>query len=178
MKKALIIGINGFAGSYLRRELTGIYDVYGADINSFDDRVRAIDMLDEQACDKLFEDIKPDYVFNLAGQASPMISWEKTNFTMHLNVDLSVNIVKSCAVHCPQARILLVGSANQYDMNKVDGELVTESTPLVNDSPYSVSKNTQEALINLYARKYKLQVIFTRSFNHVGRGQKSWLRAI
>ena len=51
MKKALIIGINGFAGSYLRKELEGSYDVYGADIASFDDKVSAIDMLDEKAFD-------------------------------------------------------------------------------------------------------------------------------
>ena len=33
MKKALIIGINGFAGSYLRKELEGSYDVYGAAVS-------------------------------------------------------------------------------------------------------------------------------------------------
>ena len=37
---------------------------------------------------------------------------------MHLNVDLSVNICESVARHCPECRILFIGSANQYDMNK------------------------------------------------------------
>ena len=36
MRKALIIGCNGFAGTALRRELAGSgeYDVYGVDINN------------------------------------------------------------------------------------------------------------------------------------------------
>lgn len=174
MKKALIIGINGFAGSYLRKELERSYDVYGADIASFDDKVTAIDMLDEKACDALFEQVKPDYVFNLAGQASPNISWEKINLTMHLNVDLSVNIVMACLKHCPNARILLIGSSNQYDISKCQNSegLLDEKTPLINDSPYAVSKNTQEAMIKLLCSKYNIDVIFTRSFNHIGRGQR------
>lgn len=174
MKKALIIGINGFAGTQLRNELIndGNYDVYGADINSNDPKTRALDMLDFDAASKLIEDIKPDVIFNLAGQASPMISWQKINFTMHLNVDLSVNILEAVKEHCPETRVLFIGSANQYDESKaIDGK-INEDTPLVNNSPYAISKNTQEAVIRLMAKKYNLDVVFTRSFNHIGPTQR------
>lgn len=172
MKKALIIGIYGFAGSYLRKELEQYYDCYGVDVISKDDRVRAVDMTDYSQAEEVIADIKPDYIFNLAGQASPMISWEKINFTMELNVNLSINILEACRKHCPSARILLIGSANQYDLSKSSNEFTSEDTPLVNNSPYAISKNTQEALVKLYVKKHNLDVIMTRSFNHIGVGQK------
>lgn len=175
MKKALIVGVNGFAGKALRRELTetGTYDVVGADVFSTDDSVIAVDMTDPAASEKLIADTKPDIIFNLAGQASPMISWEKVNFTMKLNVDLSVNILEAVRKHCPEARMLFIGSANQYDLNALDCPEVGEDAPIVNNSPYSVSKNAQEALLKLMAKKYGLDVLFTRSFNHIGPEQRT-----
>lgn len=172
MKKALIIGIYGFAGSYLRQELEQYYDCYGVDVVSRDDKVEALDMTDYTQAESVISRIKPDLVFNLAGQASPMISWEKINFTMELNVNLSVNILEACRKHCPESRILLVGSANQYDLSQSSEPFVDENIPLVNNSPYAVSKNTQEALVKLYVKKYGMDVIMTRSFNHIGVGQK------
>lgn len=172
MKKALIIGIYGFAGSYLRRELEQYYDCYGVDVMSKDDKVKALDMTDYAQAESIIAEVKPDYVFNLAGQASPNISWERINFTMELNVNLSINILEACRKHCPKARILLIGSANQYDLSQASGSLVDENTQLINNSPYAVSKNTQEAMVKLYVKKYGMDVIMTRSFNHIGAGQK------
>lgn len=174
MTKALIIGAAGFAGSALRNELINNgYEVVCADVVSADEHIIKVDMLDRASADKLIKDISPDMIFNLAGQASPWLSWQNITLTMHLNVDLSVNICESVARHCPDCRILFIGSANQYDMKQASEDgLVSENTPLVNDSPYSVSKNTQEAMIKLLSKKYNLDIISTRSFNHIGPQQK------
>ena len=158
MKSALIIGICGFAGSSLRIELQNNgYDVYGADVVSTDDRVRKVDMLNFEACKELISDIRPDIIFNLAGQASPQISWKDINLTNHLNVDLSVNIVNACIESgLANTRMVFIGSANQYDNSKISDEgLISEDAPLSDDSPYSISKNTQEAVLRLLANKYK-----------------------
>lgn len=175
-KRALIIGCNGFAGNHLYAELLDNgYEVFGADVCEDNSKANTfvVDMLDFDACSKLFEEVKPDYVFNLAGQAAPSISWERINLTMHLNVDISVNIALSVAKYCPDAKIVFVGSANQYDASSsVDG-LIDENCPLNGTSPYDVSKNTQEVLIRLIADRYNLKYVFTRSFNHIGRGQKT-----
>ena len=173
MKKALVTGICGFAGSSLRRELEDAgYDVYGADIVSFDDKVSKIDLLDKEACSDLIGRIKPDIIFNLAGQASPIISWKDINLTMHLNVDLSVNMAEAVIKHVPGSRIVFIGSANQYDLKTCEDGLAGEDTAKVNNSPYAVSKNTQEDILRLMEKKYGLDMCFTRSFNHVGPGQK------
>ncbi len=175
-KRALIIGCNGFAGNYLYKELiANDYEVFGADVceDTSKENTFVVDMLDFKSCSDLFEKVKPDYVFNLAGQAAPSISWEKINLTMHLNVDISVNIALSVAKHCPKARILFIGSANQYDVSSSKDGLIDENFPVNGTSPYDVSKNTQEVLIRLIADRYGLEYIFTRSFNHIGAGQKT-----
>lgn len=172
--KALVIGANGFAGKYLMRNLEDNgFEVYGADVVSDNDKVRVVDMLSPADSEKLISDINPDYIFNLAGQAAPSISWEKILLTMHLNIDISVNIAEACRKHCPKCRILLIGSANQYDGFKAPGGVIDENCPLSDNSPYDVSKNTQEALMKLIIDKYDLDIIITRSFNHIGPGQRT-----
>ena len=171
--KVLLIGANGFAGKYLRSELeSGGYEVIGVDVVA-DERTRKVDMLDPKASEEIIAEVKPGLIFNLAGQAAPSISWEKILLTMHLNIDISVNIANACRIHCPECRILLIGSANQYDISKTETGIITEETPLNGSSPYDVSKNTQEELMRLMAGKYDLDIMMTRSFNHIGRGQKT-----
>ena len=171
--KVLLIGANGFAGRYLRRELeNNSYEVICVDAVTSDPSVRRIDMLDPEASEELIKDIAPDYIFNLAGQAAPSISWEKVLLTMHLNIDISVNILEAVRKHCPKARVILIGSANQYDGSKAADGVISEETPLNNTSPYDISKNTQEELVRMMVRRYDLDVIMTRSFNHIGPGQR------
>ena len=171
--KVLLIGANGFAGRYLREELEKHgYEVIGADVVA-DERTRKVDMLDPKASEELIADVMPDIIFNLAGQAAPSISWEKILLTMHLNVDISVNIANAVRIHCPKCRILLIGSANQYDINSSKDGIINEETPVNGSSPYDVSKNTQEELMRLMAKKYDLDIMMTRSFNQIGRGQKT-----
>ena len=173
MKKALVIGAMGFAGSALTSELADSgYDVFGTDIVSDGKTVIKADMLDKREAAKVIADVQPDVIFNLAGQASPQISWKDINLTMHLNVDLSVNIAEAVLENCPDTRILYIGSANQYDMAACGKEAVDENCPLVDNSPYAVSKNTQENILKLLISRKRLNAIFTRSFNHIGPRQK------
>lgn len=173
MKKVLIIGSNGFAGGYLKKELTAnAYDVWGADVKSYDERTFAVDMLDAAAAAELIQRIKPACIYNLAGQASPQLSWVHVLRTMHLNVDISVNIVEAVRQYCPLARMIMIGSANQYEMETCAGNSVNEETPQRANSPYAVSKMAQEELMRMMAERYMLDLIITRSFNHIGPGQK------
>ena len=173
-ERALIVGIEGFAGSALKTELQeNGYEVFGVDIVSSGDDVIIGDMTDPRVCSQIMGKIKPDYIFNLAGQASPGVSWRDPALTMRINVDLSVNIAMAVKELCPKTRMLFIGSANQYDIAASEDKTISESCPLSGDSPYSVSKNTQEELLLLLAKRYDLDMVFTRSFNHTGPGQKT-----
>ena len=125
--KALVIGAMGFAGRALTKELKDNgYEVIGTDIVSDGDDVIKADMLNKKEAFDLIEKIKPEVIFNLAGQASPLISWKDINLTMHLNVDLSVNIAEAVLASCPDTKILYIGSANQYDMASSDKPEIDE----------------------------------------------------
>lgn len=172
-KKVLIVGSNGFAGAYLRKELLDNgFDVWGADIASSDERTFAVNMLDANAASAVIQNVKPDCIYNLAGMASPQLSWERPVDAMHLNVDISVNIMEAARNACPGARIIMIGSSNQYDVERCTAQTLTENTPQRASSPYVVSKIAQEGLIKLLADRYGMDLIITRSFNHIGPGQK------
>ena len=47
-----------------------------------------------------------------------------------------------------------------------------ENYKLYPNNPYSVARVSQEMLSELYANSYDLDIIMTRSFNHIGPGQK------
>lgn len=173
MNKICIVGINGFAGGYLRNELQACgYDVYGIDRRSFDEKTIAVNMLDKAESDNAIAAIRPDGIFNLAGQASPSISWEQVLLTMHLNIDISVNIAEAVHRYCDHAKIIVIGSANQYCIPQGTSQAVNEAANQNSKSPYSVSKMAQEQLLRLLADYYGLNVMFTRSFNHIGPKQK------
>ena len=173
MKNVGIIGINGFAGKYLKAELLSSgYEVWGVDIVSNDEDTIVADMLDPQAVDRIIAEKKPDAVFNLAGQASPNISWEKVVLTMHINIDIAVNLIEAIRKHTLKTRLILIGSANQYDMRNLPAGPISEDAPQLAESPYDVSKSAQESLVRVLGKKYDLDIIMTRSFNHIGPGQK------
>ena len=78
--KALVIGAMGFAGRALTKELKNNgYEVIGTDIVSDGDDVIKADMLNKKEAFDLIDKIKPEVIFNLAGQASPLISWRDIN---------------------------------------------------------------------------------------------------
>lgn len=173
MPKLLIVGSNGFAGRYLKSELEEHeYDVYGVDLKSNDDRTIKADMLIPDCVDAVLEKVQPDGIFNLSGFASPHLSWSQVIQTMHLNVDISVNLALSMQKYCHNARLIVIGSANQYNVDACNNMPINELSPLKADDPYSVSKQAQEALLSMLASRNQLDIIITRSFNHIGPGQK------
>ncbi len=171
--RVLVVGINGFAGQYLRKELEKCgYDVYGVDLFSKDDHTYAADMLSASETNRIVKELRPSGIFNLSGFASPHLSWEHVINTMHLNVDISVNLALAIKEYCPEARLLVIGSSNQYDVEACKGLPINEEAPIKANDPYSVSKQAQENLLRVIAEKYNLDIMITRSFNHIGPGQK------
>ena len=173
MKKVLIIGINGFAGQHLRQELSNHnYEVYGVDLTSHDAHTYASDMLIPESVNHVMAVVQPDGVFNLSGFASPHLSWQHVTKTIQLNVEISTNLAMAMKENCPKSRLLVVGSSNQYDVDACKNQPIDENSPRKADDPYSISKQAQEDLLMLLAHKYNLDIMITRSFNHIGVGQK------
>ena len=171
--KALITGINGFAGRYLAEELRRHqYEVYGIDIAGSNENVYIGDITDPKTIEKVFSEVKPDYLFHLAGQANVKLSWEQPVETMHGNVDAAVRLLQAGAKTNPSMRLIIIGSADQYGVVKPENCPIREDMPLRPSTPYAISKQAQEQMVLCLAKAMGMDVVFTRSFNHTGPGQK------
>ncbi len=170
--KALITGSEGFVGKYLRAELEAHgYDVTGLDLAPGEKTV-AVNLLEAEKVDALLEELQPEVIFHLAGQANVGLSWKKPVMTMEINLIAAVNLMEAVRKHCPGCAIVLVGSSDEYGNLKEKGQLVSEETPLQPMTPYAISKIAQEQMGQAYAKAYGMKICMTRSFNHGGAGQK------
>jgi len=165
--KALITGIDGFVGPYLKKHLLDNgFEVCGTDISSGEDVDYEVDLLDRGAVEDLIIKIKPDFIFHLAAQSSVKLSWENPELTMKVNVEGTKNILDAVKVNVPDSRILIISSADVYG---VPAKLpLREDFDLKPVSPYGKSKLEQEKV----ALSYGLNVVVSRSFTHTGPGQK------
>lgn len=170
--KALITGSEGFVGRYLRAELEEHgYEVTGLDLQA-GTRTICGNLLNAQETSEIIGTVLPDVIIHLAGQADVGRSWKIPQKTVEINVNGAVNLMEAVRVHCPQARMVLVGSSDEYGNLGEAGWMVNESMPVVPSTPYAVSKVAQEDMARVYIQAYGLHICMTRSFNHGGAGQK------
>lgn len=174
MKKVLITGAGGFVGNYLIKEFSNHdYVVIACDIkknNTLDDDLVYYDMniLDKQRVEEILEETKPDYLINLAAISSVGLSWNIPDKTMEVNVIGTLNLLEAVHKKCPNCKVLLIGSSEEYEMKN---EPLKEEDKVNANNPYGISKIAQENFAKLYKEKYGLNIVCTRSFNHTGVGQ-------
>ena len=174
MKKVLIIGAGGFVGSYLIKEFKkDNYEVIACDINkkeNYDDSIKYfdIDILNKKLVDEIISETKPNYLINLAAISSVGLSWSIPGKTIEVNVVGTLNILDSIKEYAPNCKVLIIGSSEEYENKDVP---LKENDTVNANSPYGISKVTQENFAKLYKEKYGLNIVCTRSFNHTGIGQ-------
>ena len=171
--RALITGSEGFVGKYLRAELEeNGYDVTGLDLAAGEKTV-AVNLLDAAAVDALLQEMRPEVIFHLAGQANVGLSWKIPAKTLEINIIAAVNLMEAARKHCPECTLVLVGSSDEYGNLKEKGVSVSEETETQPGTPYAISKIAQEQMGKAYAKAYGMRICMTRSFNHGGAGQKT-----
>lgn len=180
--RVLITGVAGFVGRHLTAQLLadGRDEVWGLArpgprVGRVDRRVRLIlaDLQDRNAVDTTVAEARPEAVYHLAGQASVAKSLADPLATILNNVVGQVNLLEACAAHAPNARILVVGSNEEYGLTRPDELPLRETKELRPISPYAVSKVAQDMLGHQYFATHGLQVIRARPFTHTGPGQDS-----
>lgn len=184
MKKALITGISGFAGSFLAEHLVekNTFTVAGTYLSeSSKENVASIgshlsltqiDLMDHEKVTELIRKEKPDVVFHLAALSSPAESFKDPSRTINNNIVGEVNLLEAIReAGLMQTRILIISSAEVYGVVSEKDLPVDEETKLRPASPYAVSKIAQDFLGLQYYYAHKLPIIRVRPFNHIGPRQ-------
>lgn len=173
-KRLLIFGISGFVGSYLADEFSRYgYEVVGADLLTSNRLLKSVafnycDIMDSVGVESLIESIKPTHIINLAAVSSVSQSWKNPQKTIAINVEGTVNILQAISKHAPTARVLLIGSSEEYAKSNMP---LSEESALDSSNLYGLSKVFQGKIANLYREQYGLKIYYVRSFNHTGVGQ-------
>jgi len=179
MKKVLITGIAGFAGSHLAELLLSKgFEVHGMrrprtkmdHIESIANRLHLTDadLLDSHSLYSTISRIKPDYIFHLAAQSFVPTSWVSPSVTLEVNIVGSANLFEAVRQANIDPVIQIACSSEEYGMVHDNEVPIKETNPLRPLSPYAVSKVAMDYLGYQYHQSYGVRVVRTRGFNHTG----------
>jgi GDP-4-dehydro-6-deoxy-D-mannose reductase len=187
MKKILITGISGFVGGYFVDYLTShdnTLEIHGISRSKpawdfvpvtseqlNDHHFHIADLNDIPKIRSLIKEIQPDYILHLAAQSSVAESWKTPVSSFMNNTNIFLNIIDTVRLIDNGARVLSVGSSEQYGIVSERDLPLTEDHPQYPANPYAVARVAQEHLARIYASGYGLDICSTRSFNHCGPGQ-------
>lgn len=187
MQKYLITGFSGFVGYYFVHYLNSVVnestEVLGLDIAeppAFNDwnfsnlkiRFEAINLLDKDALYAAVKEFHPTHILHLAAFSSVGKSWQNPSECFLNNTGIFLNIVETVRLENIKCRILCVGSSEEYGEVQQKDIPIKETLRINPSSPYAVTKFAQEAMSECYVKGFDLDIILTRSFNHIGPRQK------
>lgn len=177
--KVLITGGGGFVGEHLiKKLLSGGHAVSvvglanGAFLQKYDLSVHEVDILNASALQNVVKLEKPDTVIHLAAQSNVPAAWENPALTASVNINGTINMLLAVVKEAPFAKILNVGSSDEYGLTAKCGLPLTEEMECKPQNPYSISKLCAEQMALKLAQKYSVNVIHLRPFNHFGPGQR------
>ena len=173
MPRCLVTGASGFVGPHLRALLlAGGHDVWTTDrTDAGHEQHLRCELLDAAAVRDVLAAARPEWIFHLAGLSSVAYSFTHPGEVLHVNLVGACNVFEAMRAVTPRARILVVGSAEEYGAVDAARQPIHEDEPFRPASPYAVSKAAQELLAQQYAASHGLDVVLARSFNHSGPGQ-------
>ena len=181
MKKVLITGITGFAGSHLAEfllaqnefSLTGTHvsDKHLSNIEAIREQITLtkVDLMDAEATKKLIENTTPDIIFHLAASTSVAESFKNPLGVIVNNTASQLNLLEAVRIAgLTGTKIIITSSAHVYGVVSKKDLPINEEVSFKPDNPYSVSKITQDYLALQYFIAHKLSIIRLRPFNHSG----------
>jgi len=188
MKKnvALITGITGMVGSHLADFLLANTDwnIYGmarwrspldniehllGEINS-NKRIffKYGDLNDFGSLFKVLREVKPDYVFHLAAQSYPLVSFDAPADTLNTNIIGTSNLLEAIKAVDLDPVIHVCASSEVFGRVPRNKLPIDEECSFHPASPYAISKVGTDLVGRYYAEAFKMKVMTTRMFTHTG----------
>src|SRR3954464_7482753 len=176
-KRALVTGITGQDGSYLAELLLSKgYEVHGMVRRSSEEKFERIahlkgkvvlhqgDLLDQFSLVRLFADIQPDEIYNLAAQSFVPTSWNQPVLTGEFTGLGVTKMLEAMRYGSPRARFYQASSSEMF--GKVRQVPQNEDTPFYPRSPYGVAQAYGHFITVNYRESYDLQATSGILFNH------------
>ncbi len=176
--RALVIGAAGFVGRFLVQHLLEQGDEVFATtlrepIELPQERTFALDITSAASAAEVFEQVRPDVVYHLAGISFVPEAEADFDKALQVNVGGTANVLRHAHLVSRRTAVLFVSSAEVYGQVEPSDLPIRESTPLRPANNYSLSKRMGELLVERYARQNALTCTIVRPFNHIGPGQSS-----
>lgn len=184
MKKALITGITGQDGSYLAELLLARdYEVHGLVRRSSvvtRDRIDHLhldasladrfflhygDLTDSTSLHHIVSAIRPDEVYNLAGQSHVGVSFEMPEYTISVNGQGVVRLLEAIRL-AGLADTCRFYQASTSEMFGLSSPLQSEATPFYPRSPYGTAKLQGHWAVVNYRESYSMYAVSGILFNH------------
>lgn len=179
----LITGAAGFVGRYLIAEIGREHPealVYATDIVDEPDWMRGysnlayvqVNLLDRGAVDALVGRLTPQKIIHLASFSSVAYSWDHPADSFLNNNLIFINLIEALKKITSPFAFLSIGSSEEYGNVPEPDIPLTESHGLNATSPYAAARVSQEMLSRIFAYGYGMNIMMTRSFNHMGPFQR------
>jgi len=178
-KTALICGISGQDGAWLAQHLLSKgYTVHGTSrdaqlstfhnlklLNIFEQvRVESMAPIDFRSVVQTVARVKPDEIYNLAGQSSVGLSFQQPVETLESIAVGALNLLEALRFTGIPAK--LYNAASSECFGNTYGEPANENTPFYPRSPYAVAKATAFWEVANYREAYGLFACSGILFNH------------
>jgi GDPmannose 4,6-dehydratase len=178
-KIALITGISGQSAKYLTELLLSKkYQVHGIirRASSFNiqriEHIRHLitlhygDMTDSCNLLEIIQKVKPDEIYNLAGQSHVKVGSELESYTFDVNAKGVMYILKSVKILGLKCKVYQAATSEMYG-NQTDGtSFLNEDSSMQPCSTYGISKYTAFLYCNMYRDSFDMFVVNGILFNH------------
>ena len=183
--KILVTGFSGFVGRHFLRYLED--NAIAAELLGVDrcelafpldghrhvrGSYRQLDLLDKGGVEAVIDGFRPTHILHLASYSSVGFSWQQPVESFVNNTNILLNLLEQVRALRSNCRILSVGSSEEYGNVLPSAVPIREDAALKPVSPYAVARVAQEMLSSLYVSGYGLDIVMTRSFNHIGTHQR------
>lgn len=173
MKSALITGIDGQDGSYLADLLLAKgYKVFGIrnplrgskKDSRCDVEYIELDLVDDDATDSFLSELQPSEVYHLASDVEPRVVRGGEVSVFNTNFIPGINLLNGILNTTPETKAYFAGSSLMFGSTNLS--VLSESSPMMPDTPYGIAKVALYRFIEMYRRIYGVHVVCGILFNH------------
>ncbi len=184
MPNVLITGITGFVGGHLAERLAGAGHTLAGVGRSATwpgnlehlagaADLHAADLLDTASVEAVLKEVRPDWLFHLAGYANTGGSFREPGACWRDNLAATRSLYDAVVRSGVRPRILYVSTGLIYGEPDTPDAACDERTTLKPASPYAASKAAADILSYQYTRSPGLDIVRVRLFNQIGPRQSA-----